>query len=330
MAGGYTHLTLVREALTVCRKEGGLEDVISQWSAFSYLGGVSPDYPYLSFGESNTKWADLMHKSGTHLMIRAAIKHLFDIRHSVNQDAWGKKMAWLLGFVSHVVADVTIHPVVNFKVGKYEDHKSQHRDCEMNQDVHIYSQRIGLDLRKASHMRGELLQCGAYDDFSDVVEEIWRIGFNAAYQDEPDSGQIDAWNKNFMELIRLAERGRDFPVIGRYLEFNNLAYPDTAQDEFIKDLKVPTSRMVDAEEQPIDFNELLSFDEVFDKALEHIIAAWRAIRDDLYTQNNGQYMVGETLGNRHQRLIGNWSLDTGIEVDDPVKKLRLWPFEATL
>ena len=45
-----------------------------------------------------------------------------------------KRLAWLFGYAAHVTMDVTIHPIVELKVGPYAENKRAHRVCEMHQD----------------------------------------------------------------------------------------------------------------------------------------------------------------------------------------------------
>jgi len=51
-----------------------------------------------------------------------------------------------------VVADVTIHPILELKVGSYAEHKMGHRTCEMHQDAYIF-QRLNLgDVGLSEHL----------------------------------------------------------------------------------------------------------------------------------------------------------------------------------
>jgi len=94
------------------------------------LGAVNPDYPYLALGDSGAAaWADEMHYNHTVAMMHSGIKHIHDIS---DNNARGKCIAWLLGYAAHVTTDVTIHPIVQLKVGPYEQNKKGHRVCEMN------------------------------------------------------------------------------------------------------------------------------------------------------------------------------------------------------
>ncbi|MBI5187024.1 MAG: zinc dependent phospholipase C family protein [Nitrospinae bacterium] len=138
----------------------------------------------------------------THLtLVRSAIAHGYDAR-LANPEAneWRQQFAWLIGFVSHVIADVTVHPVVNIKVGKYEGHKKEHRLCEMNQDVWIYKQIVGLDLHVSDNMKGEIRSCGTHIDLDDGVEELWSTCFKKAYGREPREDQIDWWHTSFIPI----------------------------------------------------------------------------------------------------------------------------------
>lgn len=48
-------------------------------------------------------------------------------------------LTWLFGYVSHLIADETIHPIVEAIVGPYKDNSTKHRIGEMTQDSLVYS-----------------------------------------------------------------------------------------------------------------------------------------------------------------------------------------------
>jgi hypothetical protein len=329
MAGGYTHLTLVRNAITNAsnnafkdaatpaqRLLGG--QVLDLWGRYAYLGGVSPDYPYLGL---NAGWADRMHKGKTGTMIRTAMPIIHAARHQApDSQLWRQHFSWLLGFVSHMVADVVIHPVVNIKVGPYEANKVDHRRCEMNQDVWIYKEVVKLDLTYSDNMKGEIRGCGKPYDLDDGVEELWSRCLDAAYGEKPGEDQIDWWHTAFLKLVDFAEDAGRAPVFGRHIVEGANAYPQDPDHTFIDSLLVPTSDTVTAElEQPVDRGTPLPFRTIYDKALTHIEEAWSILAED---------MVADQLGQRHVTLFGDWSLDTGI--DHATGRLRLWPVGKSL
>jgi len=331
MAGGYTHLTLVRSAITQARRRTpALQDVLDYWGRFAYLGAVSPDYPYLGL---DAEWAERMHTGKTDQMVKCAMPLLHQARiDHPDAQKWRQQFAWLLGFVSHIIADVTIHPVVNIRVGKYELNKEDHRRCEMNQDVWIYKEITGLDLHVSDNMKGEIRSCGTGIDLNDAVEGLWKTCLESTFSPQQiHDGQIDKWHAFFIKLIDLAEIGRKIPVFGRHMVSGAFAYPanNELDQSYFANVAVPvSSRVTDTDhpespdfEQPQDRGKPSSFAKIYKKTLGHILEAWKVLADDMFGG-------GTNLGIQHTTVFGDWSLNTGI--DNHSKSLRLWPWNEKL
>src|SRR5688572_28216498 len=133
MPGAYAHITLVnvlsepRRLLNLGFTKSAAA-AVSDYFKFCELGAVSPDYPYLAVTDSKAaRWADLMHYQRTGEMLHAATEGV----QTLSGEGQRRAFAWLLGCAAHVATDVTIHPVVELKVGKYEANKQGHRVCEM-------------------------------------------------------------------------------------------------------------------------------------------------------------------------------------------------------
>jgi hypothetical protein len=331
MAGGYTHLTLVRSSIREGRDTiPALQEVLDNWGRFAYLGGVSPDYPYLGL---DADWADLMHKGKTDRMIKHAMPllHRARIDHPDAQE-WRQQFAWLLGFVSHVIADVTIHPIVNIRVGKYELNKDDHRRCEMNQDVWIYKEITGLDLHVSDNMKGEIRSCGTAIDLNDGVEDLWKDCLEMTFAPRHlQDHQIDKWHAFFIKLIDLAEIGRKIPVFGRHMASGAWAYPanEELDQSYFEGIEVPVSSSVKNTydpaspdfEQPQNRGLPSSFADIFKKTCSHILEAWKVLSDDMFGDDSNP-------GVQHTTVFDDWSLDTGI--DNNAKSLRLWPWGEKL
>lgn len=72
-----------------------------------------------------------------------------------------RSVAWLLVHASHMVADMTIRPVINALVGPYEQNKAAHRACEMNMDAQAFK-RLGTgDVGLSDHLPSNLAACCA-------------------------------------------------------------------------------------------------------------------------------------------------------------------------
>ena len=147
MAGTFTHF-VVCEAAMANRKAlpANLRQLLNRHSQFLYLGAVSPDLPYLSIKTGKVNWADVMHQEHTNAI---AINS-----HDALKKAWRTggtpveiQLVWLMGLVSHLVTDATIHPIVQAVVGRYEEHKDEHRICEMTQDSLIYFEIKNMEIR---------------------------------------------------------------------------------------------------------------------------------------------------------------------------------------
>jgi len=120
MPGAYAHISIVnaaqkRTAGAGLRRQTSFS--LSRNLKYLELGAVSPDYPYLAFGQA--KWADNMHYSNTSILLRSGVGAV----RNLPEDKRARATAWLCGFAAHMAADMTIHPVVEIKVGPYKDNK---------------------------------------------------------------------------------------------------------------------------------------------------------------------------------------------------------------
>ena len=161
MPGGFTHFGLVKELginRTLMSIEGmtqEIADAIQEYQGYVDLGAVSPDLAYLTLLSCN--WADAFHHQRTVDVVRAGVQMLpsLDTSHENRR----KAIAWLFGYVSHAVADMIAHPVIALKVGKYEQHKREHRVCEMNQDVYVFSHYFDDDIDDCEYLDHGIMTC---------------------------------------------------------------------------------------------------------------------------------------------------------------------------
>lgn len=294
MPGSYAHMIAVnlagdRKSMT----EYGFPLEAINWMAkfkkYAELGAVSPDLPYLAGAK---KWADLMHYTQTGMMIDVGLRKLCELP----KDSRGREYAWLLGYAAHVVADVTIHPVVFLKVGPYEENSADHRWCEINQDVHIYRRmnlgEVNAFLKsgiRACKVEAQQPSPGIAAFWGSVLNEVHPEPFAA---DPPD---IAKWHERFGFFLDKADSGPDMPAFSRHA-INHLSpsfYPklDEVEAEFVKGLKVPGGQRKD-------------YDEIFDEALSNIKSMWLKIA-----------LAVEANDPDADLLTCAWNLDTGEEPD---------------
>ncbi len=298
MSGGYTHITLVQEAIEeALNRRGDLlhwdaKRALEKWKSFCIVGSVAPDYPYLDLLDGNSSiWADAMHKSRAVTLLRNGVVRVRDI---ADTNVRQKCIAWLFGFAAHVATDGTIHPVVNLKVGPYEDNKTKHRRCEMSQDVYAHKRlNLGaLEFNKQISVN--------VDDTSDItnqdrmdmdVAQLWQdMLSDVYYEHDPklEPPKVHDWHCAMRRMMELAQSGNKLFPFARHVAANlALVYPVVPEVEYIRHLDVPGG-------------ETMNFEALFQKALNNIVELWGLLALSLQ---------------RHESpldTLSSWSLDTGI------------------
>lgn len=291
MPGSYAHMTAVNLAgARATLEEYGFPAeavyALSKYKKYAELGAVSPDLPYLA---GDKEWADLMHYKRTGEMVKSGLRALCRLPTMSR----GVEYAWLLGYAAHVVADVTIHPVVFLKVGPYEENSADHRWCEINQDVHIYS-RLNLG-EVGDHLRSGIRSCtlAAYGQ-SPGVGALWSGMLKEVHPAEFAAGPDMAnWQERFGFFLDIADNGPGLPSFSRHA-LNALApalYPDMkeVEEEFVRNLKAPGGVTMD-------------YDRIFDQAVENIKSMWLKIA-----------LAVEAGDQEADLMVCDWNLDTGEE-----------------
>jgi hypothetical protein len=149
-----------------------------------------------------------MHYESTGDMIKAGIDQIRNLDGPSRQKAF----SWLLGYASHVVTDVTIHPVVELEVGVYQENKGKHRICEMHQDAYIF-QRLNLgEIGLAEHLDSGIWGCCDKPDsgkLDPVIVSAWQGMLKTCYLDLYQSNPpvVDNWHGSFKFIVDKAEEG---------------------------------------------------------------------------------------------------------------------------
>lgn len=278
-------------------------DALLEYFEYCELGSVSPDYPYLSFTKSNTKWADHMHTGmRTVYMFESGVRA---IRAIADPQEKKKAFAWFCGFVSHIIADMVLHPVIELKVGPYEQNKSAHRECELHQDVYIY-QRLGIGpMGVGEKLHAGIETCCDPEDeekIDPVIARVWELILNAVSPSESfDRSMINTWHKGFIKTVSLIEETDKLLPLSRHLlsDALNVVYPliEDLDKQFINKLLTPSKIRMD-------------YDILFDMAIQKIGEGWHLLADAVY---------GE-LDTTAIKLAG-WNLDTG---RDTANQLVYW------
>jgi hypothetical protein len=136
---------------------GHFAKLLERHQNYMALGSLGPDLPYYEnvtmdalhtlFDRSDKpmgvdQWSYQLHSKDPNIF---PLKMLEGIWRDRAGDAWDaedeRKFAFACGFLSHVAADQTIHPLVNLISGPYYgrgSNRKAHREAEIYQDLMLY------------------------------------------------------------------------------------------------------------------------------------------------------------------------------------------------
>lgn len=301
MPGAYAHIAAAKylsssDHLDETSLSNPFKYAVSVHSPYVILGSVSPDYPYLHLGSSSSaEWADLMHLENVGSFFHNAVSLIKQVPEDDGQQA--RCIAWLLGYASHVGMDMTIHPIVERKVGVYAENKMDHRICEMNQDVHIW-QRMNLGTIGRGETIDLLRLCSGNtsDTLNAAVNSYWNAILKQTHPAdwEANPPAIDTWHKMFSEIVDRIEESYRVPKFARHVAANTgISYPlpEEVDKQYIQDLETPQGTT-------------MNYDKIFDFALSNVARIWEWIASDIQE------------GTDYTKRITSWCLDNGKDETD--------------
>lgn len=284
-----------------------LRKLLNRHSQFLFLGAVSPDLPYLSIKTGKVNWADVMHYERTNAM---AINS-----HEALKKAWGTggapgeiQLIWLMGLVSHLLTDATIHPIVQAIVGSYEEHKEEHRICEMTQDSMIYFEIKKMEIRYSEF--SSILKFCQESPHLDALVEFWTRQTVKAFSDKKEDPDPKLWLETYSDAIDAAEGGSSIVALFRHIgtireyTYNTReeivsTYPDRLR-QYYQEIKLPTGATGSFRESG------------FNRAVTNVIGAWNAL------------YAGFTMKGVIASVVRNCNLDTGVDMDSPSGEMPYW------
>ncbi|MCL2626912.1 MAG: zinc dependent phospholipase C family protein [Cystobacterineae bacterium] len=290
----------------ILEKLGLNANVISDMDKFAKKFSINIGLPALTQAISRMKaglgigssqeWANAMHYQRTGDRLKAGIEYV----KGMSGEEKYKALAWLLGFASHIVMDIAIHPIVELKVGPYNENSKAHTTCEMHQDVFIYK-RLNIGTPNDSVFLQGIAQCSEpknENQLDATICKVWGHMLKTTdaqlYKDKPPS--FHAWHEQYRHLLAIAAPGPKKPwAFVRHQGFDGLMYPETPEDSYIKGLRTPQG--------------IMSYTDIFDRAKGQVRKYWG--------------MVASACLGREADLsqIKNWNLDTG---RDEANLLTCW------
>jgi hypothetical protein len=311
MAGPFTHF-LIADAAKRRRSLLGpfLYRILNRHSEFLYLGAVSPDLPYLSLKTGTVNWADLMHYKTTNGIV---LHGYADIKNTWAEGPLGptdeRILAWLFGYVSHLIVDATIHPIVEAIVGPYEENSKEHQLCESTQDSLIYHQVKKMDVRY-TEFSSLLKFCGQQEEHFEALMEFWRKQTQRTYPDTGEEPKPSLWFITYSNAIDAAEGGSSIVALFRHAGIaNRLLYK--TRDEIAE--KYPEDQEKYYTKVRMPGGATGRFRAVgFDRAVNNVVDAWHRMYDGF----ESAVQIAE--------VIRNWNLDTGVDMDSSDQIKTYW------
>lgn len=311
MAGPFTHFMIVGAAMKKHKiLAPDLFKLLNKHSSFLYLGSVSPDLPYLSFKTGLANWADLMHYKNTN----GIVLHGYDeLRKTWSagriSNSNERILAWLFGYMSHLIVDATIHPIVEAIVGPYKENSKEHRKCEMTQDSLIFFQQRNSEIQY-SEFSSTLKFCRDSKNDFDSLMDFWQKQTLKAYPDAGEKPVPTVWFNTYSAAIDAAEGGSHLVALFRHSASIESFLYQTQQEivsDHIEDYKKYYANIL------LPGSGTGSFlTEGFDKSVNNVLNAWNAL------------FTGLSSGINVEQFVRNWDLDTGIEIDSVNQIKTYW------
>lgn len=305
MAGLITHFLVTREAIWSDDLDPGLINLLNANSDWVFLGSASPDLPYVIFIGDQAEWANHLHYLNTNALILAGQK-LFNGQANALSHIDRIKLSWMLGYISHIITDVTIHPIIEGKdvVGPYsvDANKSPHRICEKVQDSLLFNELTrGLDITYAEYS-DRFKNCARSNALSEVLT-TWKnllLGSYPAQQPVPDP---NLWFNVFLHLFDSADNPGGVIAMFRHTQMLGEAftrekvYDSKARlrEKYPEDCK----RYYDKIKLPSGETGTFKKDG-FERAVKNVVEKWNKFYQSL---SDSTIAIAD--------IIPNWNLDTG-------------------
>lgn len=274
MSATYVHMTVIDmiafniESLLGNRISEKNKDIIAKNPMMIQFGALCPDIPYLDevveekFGlvAKQKIWGDLMHYVHTGKFLQFGVEMLKSMKEE-NSTHYEICLQWFLGFLSHMIVDTVIHPIVELKVGDYANNATQHRICEMHQDVWLFEEIYKKPISSIKPVESiEVLKRAEVLDFWEyLLSKCYGFYLSTA---RPN---FHEWINDYRQKLAIASNYES--AIGKN---SGLFYPnyEAINPEFLKNLDSPVGK--------IDFDQV-----IYTHMIPNIVKFWQIVFDGI-------------------------------------------------
>lgn len=216
MAGPFTHILVADAAWQQVGFDRELAALLSRHRNLLFLGSVAPDIPAIHevlHGIAPRGWENVLHTSETAALPTGALAAGLRAGVGEREDA---TLAWVMGYVAHVVTDATVHPIVDCILTEHGESMERdpdaamvvHRRAEMTQDSLLVEERTGLDITRAE-LSSRLVEARREPHY-DAVLDYWQARMDHEFPAQVyGRAHVRRWVDTFIDLLDVAEPGRD-------------------------------------------------------------------------------------------------------------------------
>lgn len=304
MSGAFAHMIVGEMARQKAEQEGihTIGRSLFKFPQWMQAGAVGPDYPYLhhlSNHDESDSWADLMHYEKTGDVVRAGAEWLIEYTGERDSDDFQRAAAWLAGYLSHVVLDASIHPVVRAIVGEYELNAKAHRVCEMYMDSYLFKETYGYELANdewVDYLRHTTDESG--DGMDRSIKEIWSYMLKKTYPDAyaKNTPDFDGWHNGYIRAVDIADNSlilfRHVATENGLLYADSTGIPPAEKVTYIEKVKTPVNNRFGV--SFMHYKDVISF------GVDNIIRYWKHLNAAI--DGRGDVSLPE---------LPNWNLDKG-------------------
>ena len=293
MPGHFAHILMV-EAISndrlseIPEMSPSVRSALTNYLPYCKLGAVSPDCGACTLQDAAKGWSDWMHYAQPMDFVRFAIPRLLEL--PFNRAEGRAAVAWLFGYVAHLVADCTVHPVLNASGYDFNVDPTAHRKCEFSQDAYIVQRRLGQELNGSDllplcgmeacdvrHAMSPELRT-VLDFWSQVLLDAPRDLVKRYVRLPAKSATTSMWVATYLNVIGIAAKGKTIPkVLG-------MTYPasNAVESRYVENLLTPKAGV------------FMDYGALFNLACDHIIEVWTVLNAALNADDAGQFSLANT------------------------------------
>jgi hypothetical protein len=224
MPANIAHMLIAKGVRSKVGEDGSMNDfskILTENTNYMDLGALGPDLPYYSnlfSGGINMlldrsdkpmgvdQWSYQLHSKDPNEFPLRMLEGTW--RDSEDKD-WDpqdhKKFAFICGFLTHMAADQIIHPIVNKIAGPYYKggtNRELHRNCEVYQDIVLYSKITGRDIMDAAPNEWCDLNPGFGSNTEDWFRFMIQKAFIEAHAVCPTEDDVESWVDGMLLTLR--------------------------------------------------------------------------------------------------------------------------------